>query len=454
MRRMRQDRWRAGLRVWLGLMAAAAVVAQPRAIYMRVEVDSVPVARLIANLEKIVAKDPKDVASRINLARAHAMAFALRTDSVEVRKGGEPVEPWFGYEPPNVPFRDAKPVDLITAAEAEAHLAKAIALYREVVALAPADLTARLGLGWCLDRAGQKTEAIGVYRKVVAEAWATEQDQKIRFMGRTSIVAEAAGYLIPLLRPNEDQAEIAELRSRIDLVNKRPRAITPIVVPLRDDAAGDALGDKSASVRFDADGSGLRKPWTWISRDAGWLVHARPEKPITSALQMFGTVTFWMFWENGYHALGALDDDGDGMLRLAELVDLAIWQDANGNAVAEPGEVKPLAAWDIVAVSVSYQPGARGSDAIAFSPHGVVFRDGRTRPTYDLLLYPAGRTEWTDDSARSVRDDPGQVVQPAAAEHSTSGCERSATGRRRDDRPQWHSSERGCSPLGRTASRN
>jgi hypothetical protein len=217
-------------------------------------------------------------------------------------------------------------------------------------------------------------------------------------VGRPSIVAEAAGYLMPLLRPEEDQAEIAELRSRIDIVNKRPRAITPIVVPLRDDATAEALGDKTASVRFDADGSGLRKPWTWISRDAGWLVHApHPEKPITSALQMFGSVTFWMFWDNGYHALRALDDDGDGMLRFGELIDLAMWRDANGNAVAEPGEVKALAAWDIVAVSVSYQPGARGSDVIAFSPQGVVFRDGRTRPTYDVLLYPAGRTELTDD---------------------------------------------------------
>jgi tetratricopeptide (TPR) repeat protein len=451
MRRMREDRWRVGWRVCLGLLATVVVVAEPSAIYMRVDVDTVAAARLIGNLEKIVAKDPKDVANRVNLARAHAMAYAMRSDSIEVRKGAEPVEVWFGYDPPNVPFDSAKAVDRISTEEAEAHLAKAIAVYREVVALAPDAVTARLGLGWCLDRAGQKAEAISVYRKVVADAWTTEQEQKIRFVGRPSIVAEAAGYLIPLLRPKEDQAEIAELRSRIDIVNKRPRAITPIVIPLRDGLTPTDLADHTARVRFDADGSGWKKLWTWITPDAGWLVHApRADKPIRSALQMFGSVTFWMFWENGYHALRALDDDDDGMLRRGELVDLAIWHDANRNAVAEPGEVTPLAAWDIVALNVSYRPGAPGSDVIAFSPQGVVFRDGRTRPSYDVLLYPAGRTESTD----AVVGDPKTAAEPAAAERSTSGCERFASCRQRDDRPQSHSSGRGCSPLDLAACRS
>jgi tetratricopeptide (TPR) repeat protein len=36
-------------------------------------------------------------------------------------------------------------------------------------------------------------------------------------------------------------------------------------------------------------------------------------------LRLFGTVTWWMFWNDGDHALDALDDERDGRLRGAEL---------------------------------------------------------------------------------------------------------------------------------------
>ena len=108
-----------------------------------------------------------------------------------------------------------------------------------------------------------------------------------------------------------------------------------------------------------------------------------------SALQLFGGVTFWMFWENGYHALAALDDDCDGMLAGKELEGLAIWQDLNGNAICERGDVKPLAEWGIVAISCRYVRDLKRPDRIAYSPQGVFFRDGSNRPTYDIILHPA-----------------------------------------------------------------
>ena len=86
----------------------------------------------------------------------------------------------------------------------------------------------------------------------------------------------------------------------------------------------------------DADGSALPR-WTWISSRAGWLVHdPRRTGEITSALQWFGNVTFWLFWENGYDALAALDDDADGELAGDELRDLAIWHDRNSTGTSEP----------------------------------------------------------------------------------------------------------------------
>jgi len=94
-----------------------------------------------------------------------------------------------------------------------------------------------------------------------------------------------------------------------------PRAITPVAVPLKDNARLEDLLNPDAMVSFDADGSGLARRWTWITSDAGWLVFNSQHRPITSALQLFGNVTFWLFWENGYQALRSLDDDGDGRLR-------------------------------------------------------------------------------------------------------------------------------------------
>jgi hypothetical protein len=64
-----------------------------------------------------------------------------------------------------------------------------------------------------------------------------------------------------------------------------------------------AILDPRERVRFDADGSGPRD-WTWITPEAGWLVHdADGAGTIDSALQLFGSVTFWLFWSNGYEPM-------------------------------------------------------------------------------------------------------------------------------------------------------
>jgi hypothetical protein len=139
-------------------------------------------------------------------------------------------------------------------------------------------------------------------------------------------------------------------------------------------------------VRFDADGSGSQRQWSWIAPDAGWLVYdARGNGAITSALQLFGSVTFWLFWGNGYEALGALDDNADGELTGTELQHLGIWHDRNRNGLSEAGEVRPLAEHGIIALSCRFAEGD-GSRFAAFSESGARLSDGRTRPTYDVIL--------------------------------------------------------------------
>jgi tetratricopeptide (TPR) repeat protein len=361
--------------------------------YRMPDLINVPVARLIRNLELLANNNPKSVEARFNLARAHAMAFAQRTESLEVWKGRENEGVWFGYDPKNVPFTINPTNDKVRLKEANDHLAKAILLYAEVVKMAPDNLAAALGYAWCLEQSGQKQEAIRKYRVLIKRAWESEKNLKDADLSWHSITAEAAGYLIPLLDKLADRAEIATLRGRIKRMEAVLRPITPIVIPLRNNLAASDLEDRSAAVAFDADGSGLRKRWTWIAKDAGWLVYdPRQTGKVTSALQMFGSVTFWMFWENGYDALAALDDDRDGKLANNELDGLAIWADSNGNGVCEPGDVKPLAEWGIVAISCSYVRDLRRPNLLAYSPQGVFFRDGSSRPTYDIILHPAVQT--------------------------------------------------------------
>ncbi|HKA20876.1 MAG TPA: hypothetical protein VKN18_21525, partial [Blastocatellia bacterium] len=124
--------------------------------------------------------------------------------------------------------------------------------------------------------------------------------------------------------------------------------------------------------------------------DAGWLVHdPRHTGRITSALQMFGGVTFWMFWNNGYEALRSLDDNADGVLTGEELKGLAIWRDMNRNGISESGEVRTLACWGITALSCQYASDSATKNLIAWSARGVTFKDGTLRPTYDIVLHPA-----------------------------------------------------------------
>jgi tetratricopeptide (TPR) repeat protein len=369
-----------------GLLALLAASPQVAAIFMRLDTVQVPIDRLVVNLENELLAKPKDVQTLINLARLHAMAYSLKTDTFPA--AGLPERPAYPPGSPELP-RNVQPAKTPEeTAAAAGHLKESIRRYEEALELAPDNLTARLGHGWTLEQSGNKSGAIADYRAVVKQAW--QEDQKLRGLGPTQRVftSEAAGYLIPLLDKQRDAEEIADLQAKQAKIRALPRAITPVAVPLADDLAPDALVDDRARVRFDADGTGARE-WTWITPDAGWLVYdAIGRGEITSALQLFGNVTFWLFWSNGYEPMRALDDNHDGTLSGPELGQLAIWRDADRDGIADRGEVLPLASHGIVALSCDH---VEVDDArfAAVSQAGVRLANGATRPTYDVLLKTA-----------------------------------------------------------------
>jgi hypothetical protein len=379
----------------LGMSALAGILpSRADAKFKKPDLEKVPVVRLAANLEKEIEKDPKNAQAVLNLARLHAMAYSLRAAEVSVNRP-KPEEVWFGYMPRLVPFATVTATDdQEKLAAARTHLGAALDLYAKAQKLLPNDLRVRLGHAWLLTQTDKKADAIASLRKVIEAGWETEKNLKRLGLGGHTVTAESAGYLIPLLDPVKDRAEIAMLQERADAMKKLPRPVTPIAVPLRDGLAAGGIEDRSARVVFDADGSGLKKEWTWINREAAWLVHdPKATGRIDSALQMFGNVTYWLFWKTGYDALAALDDNGDGRLTGSELAGLALWHDANGNGISEAGEVKPLADFGIIALSCRAERDAAHPDGIAFSRCGVTFVGGRSRPTYDLVLHPAQPNE-------------------------------------------------------------
>lgn len=371
-------------------IAVAWCSASPlHARYIRPDLVNVPIERLTKNLTELAAKNPKDAKVRLNLARAHAMAYAIKSDTAQAWRGKEHDGVWFGYEPKHVPFDVAPSDDPQKQKAAQKQLQQAIARYEEALKLDPNNLTTALGLAWCVEQSGDKTKAIAAYRQVIESGWKKEKDLKMADLGWHSVTAEAAGYLTALLDREKDAAELRTLNDRVAQMEKVARPITPLVVPLRHGLSLADLEDREARVPFDADGSGHVKHWTWVTNNAGWLVHdPRRSRKITSALQLFGNVSYWLFWDNGYAALAALDDNHDGRLSGPELRDLALWHDRNQNGASDPGEVQPLSAWGIVELSCQHETLDDHPDRPQYSPRGITFRDGSTRATYDLILHP------------------------------------------------------------------
>jgi tetratricopeptide (TPR) repeat protein len=372
----------------LGFVVLVAATSKLTALFVMPETRLVPIDRLVKNLERQVEADPRRVETLINLGRLHAMAFALKVEEFVALRGPSEAQdtpyysPDLGPVPPKV--RPAPSPD--QAASAERHLKDAIRHYEAAVALAPNHPIAHLGLGWVLQQSDNIPRAVAEYRQVVALAWVKEEKIRTLMPGQSYLTQEAIAYLLPLLHPERDAAEITDLRSKQQSLTSRGRAITPIAIPLADAVPADDILDPAARVRFDADGSGFRREWTWISGRAGWLVYdAEGRGEIRSALQLFGNVTFWLFWTNGYEALRSLDDNGDDELRGVELDKLGLWQDRNRNGISDAGEVRPLSDHGIVALACAHTV-VDDSRFAAVSIRGATLRDGRERPTYDVIL--------------------------------------------------------------------
>jgi hypothetical protein len=189
---------------------------------------------------------------------------------------------------------------------------------------------------------------------------------------------------------SKEQDRRAEVSAGLEALRKIPRSflITPIVFSMSPSrSVRDLVSPGHRSVAFDLDGTGRPQKWNWVKADTGILVwDPSGSGRITSGRQLFGSVTWWIFWENGYAALDALDDNRDGELSGDELVGLAVWFDRNSNGVSDAGEVRSLASLGITTIACRV---TTESDGVPANPRGVTLADGNELPTYDWIASQA-----------------------------------------------------------------
>jgi hypothetical protein len=401
--------------------AAFTTLSAPAAAFFMVgpgsRIDEVPVDRLLENLERNAQKLPPPQLWRA-IGRVHLIAYIRQTDTLpvyrknpetvaeggiedcakvdaqadeELRKGWPKAGPGERCEVRDhslMPSREIPANALGQSRTQSPHLEGARIAYSRAKSLEPSNLRTRLALAFVFDRVLRISEAREELRFLLNEGlrrfpYKTRREHELWGPEAHVVLGEAIYHFSLIAESISDKQLIARAMAALD-ANPPARMVTPILVPLNANLVFDNLIDRASKVAFDFTGQGPTQRFGWLTKDAAWLVWDPKNKgEIESGFQLFGSVTWLAFWDNGYHALGSLDDDGDGRIAGDELKGLALWQDKNADGKSDAGEVAPVADHRIVALAYGH---TRVSHELWASPSGVTFADGETRPTYDWLL--------------------------------------------------------------------
>jgi hypothetical protein len=364
---------------------------------------TVPIDRLIKNANAYIKEHPDDATGPYTLARIHYLALATR--SHEIRES-------MAWERLSVDGRlDSRRGKEISKSALSEHLKIAVENYQKAIKLDAKNALFHLGLASVSETALNSGLKLGAIPGSAASAGTRDADyvtlwreQAIAEYLRAyelsdreardtdyRVVYEAGEHYTAMVRQRgprgSEQETLKTVEATLTRIRNTPSGgTTPIIFsldaakPLRD------LLDSHRTVKFDLDGTGYAKRYTWVQPDTGILVWD-PDNTghITSGYQLFGSVTFNMFWSDGYRALDALDDDRDGALTGSELIGLAVWFDRNQDGVSQSGEVIPIARTGIASLSARYEGHVGASP---FNSKGLVLDKGRVLPTYDWTTAP------------------------------------------------------------------
>jgi hypothetical protein len=186
---------------------------------------------------------------------------------------------------------------------------------------------------------------------------------------------------------DSEKAKVLDVHQNIEKgVRQNTGIITPIVFSLEEYNSPIELLGQNLQVKYDLAGDGNSELWPWVKPTTGILVWNEDGKgSITSGRQMFGSVTWWLFFNDGYHALDCLDDNRDGALTGNELKGISAWFDVNSNGQSESAEIKSLDELGIVSISVKSTSTENGWPA---NKTGIKLNNGQTIATYDWIAQP------------------------------------------------------------------
>ncbi|MBM3381302.1 MAG: hypothetical protein FJY29_02560 [Betaproteobacteria bacterium] len=136
---------------------------------------------------------------------------------------------------------------------------------------------------------------------------------------------------------------------------------SPIVLDLTGKGNISTVAPQLSRAMFDLEGSGKRSKVGWIENGSGLLaLDLNGNGKIDSGRELFGDATLLKTGgkaSNGYLALAQHDYNNDGVIDKKDKIysKLLVWVDANGDAVTQKGELKPLQALGITGIGVGYE---------------------------------------------------------------------------------------------------
>ncbi len=361
-----------------------------------------PISRLLKNVSDYVKEHPKEARGYYTLGRINSAAFAQDTETIGVytRDVLPKLPVYAGLTPP--PRDKSKPLP----PRALTYLTEAIRNYLRATALDRSDGLSWLGLGFQIEEAlpfpqavvaasaaldsfkpmdaeKLRQRALRAYRQAYALTIKADASQPMGLVNPVSM--EAAQYIVHLQQNHPlsaaEQTELTEMQKQVAAFHSKPRAVTPVLISFDRQASLSDLLTPEKRVRFDLAGDGLGRSWPWVKPTTGILVwDPKHTGKVTSGLQLFGSVTWWLFWKDGYEPLAALDNNHNGWLEGAELQGIAVWFDRNGNGIADAGEVVSLSSLAIKRIAVH---SAGLADGVPANPNGVQLRDGSPLATFD-----------------------------------------------------------------------
>jgi len=239
--------------------------------------------------------------------------------------------------------------------------------------------------------------ALKAYRKAYDLSSSTQA--KAQKPQLDQIRLEAAQKIIELLAWHRIVGEMTiesmlELNAMSIFVAERghsSRAISPIIFPRTQSLAFENLINPEASVLFDLEGDNSHTRWSWVTKSAAFLVwDPRNKGKIDSGLQLFGSRTWWIFWNNGYQPLASLDDNRNGWLEGEELNGMCVWWDKDENGISSTDEVVTCKKYGIVRIA-TFPDSARGN--MLLNTKGLVLSDRTVLPTYDWIAESVNASE-------------------------------------------------------------